>query len=298
MFKIQEKGKPETAIWLVKENTIISNDNNGDLAFETDNSDACKVKIQLDGERIYLADLTFNFTIVLNDEKIPAGSKRALKHADQLRLGNTLFEVINPKHAVSGFDNNGSKNANQLQAERQWRLKAVGNWLDGQVFPLKNRTIIGRDKSCDITIPGSHLSRRHAEFMVAGHSLLLRDLESANGSFVNGKQIKEATLKDGDIVKLDVLSFKIIAPAEQAPVDKRKTVISDIVQPDSADITATSSDISSRNWVTKPTSIGNRENDLLDLILARHQRNKRIIHTIFGGLFTLAFLFLLYILLR
>lgn len=301
MFKIQEKGKPETAIWLVKENTIISNDGTGDLYFETASADVSKIKIQIDNDRIYLADLTFNLSIFLNGEMIPAGSKRALKHADQFRLGDVIFEVINPKLAVANLD--GNKTANQLQAERQWRLKAVGNWLDGQIFPLKTRTVIGRDKSCDITIPGSHLSRRHAEFMVAGHSLLLRDMDSANGSFVNGKQIKEASLKDGDIVKLDILSFRVMAPAEQAATgDKRRPATNgDItiptVEPVSASAAAMTEIGGNRNWVTKPTSIGNRENDSLDLILAKHQRNKRIIHSVFGVLISAAVLILAYILL-
>lgn len=181
MFKIQEKSKPETAIWLVKENTIISNDGSGDLAFTNNKAESCKVKIQVDGDKVYLADLTFNTPIFLNDQRIPAGSKRTLKHNDNFRLGDVTFEIINPKMVVSPFL---EKEANTST----WRLKAVGNWLDGQTFTLGSKTVIGRDNSCDIVIPGSHLSRRHAEFMLAGQTLLLRDLESANGSYVNGKK--------------------------------------------------------------------------------------------------------------
>lgn len=300
MFKIQEKGKPETAIWLVKENTVISNDGNGDLYFETARKEVSKVKIQVDGEKIYLADLSFNEPIYLNNEIIPAGSKRPLKHADSIQLGEVVFEIINPKMAVGNLD--GGKTANQLQAERQWRLKAVGNWLDGQVFPLKNRTVIGRDNSCDITIPGSHLSRRHAEFLVAGHTLLLKDLDSANGSFVNGKTVKDATLKDGDIVKLDILSFRVMAPVETAnPLRKPEVPTSGTTQNsapiNNAQTVLGQQELANRNWVTKPTSIGNRENDSLDLILAKHQRNKRILHSIFGVIVVTIALVIAYVLL-
>lgn len=278
MFKIQEKGKPETAIWLIKENTVISNDGKGDLYFDATAADTARIKIQVDDERIYLVDLTFNQPILLNDQPIPAGSKRSLNHGDQIQVGRSLFEIINPKKVVASLDA-GNKEKDPAIAS-QWRLKAVGNWLDGQLFVLKNRTVIGRDKTCDITIPGSHLSRRHAEFIAINGGLLMRDLQSANGSYVNGQRCEETRLKDGDVIKLDILSFKVLAPEEKhLSADKRRTVIADAIKLPEDDTPANVS----KNWVTKPTSIGNRENDMLDVILAQHQRSKRIMYGVFAA---------------
>ncbi len=288
MFKIQEKAKPETAVWLVKKDTIISNDGSGDLSFTTNKADVSKIKIQVEDEHIYLVDLTFNFPIFINEKMVPAGSKLSLKHADRFRLGDVTYEVINPKLVAASYSD---KSTSTKTEEPQWSIQAVGNWLDGQVFTLGNRTVIGRDNSCDITIPGSHLSRRHAEFLVAGHSLFLRDLGSANGSFVNGKRIDETSLKNGDLVKLDVLSFRILAPSHAAakPSTNRDAITP---PPQGAAITETNGQ---RNWVTKPTSIGNRTDDSIDLILAKHQRSKRILLTVFGSFVAIAAFTLLYI---
>src|SRR5690554_1743866 len=288
MFKIQEKAKPETAVWLVKKDTIISNDGSGDLSFTTNKADVIKIKIQVEDEHIYLVDLTFNFPIFINEKMVPAGSKLSLKHADRFRLGDVTYEVINPKLVAASYSD---KSTSTKTEEPQWSIQAVGNWLDGQVFTLGNRTVIGRDNSCDITIPGSHLSRRHAEFLVAGHSLFLRDLGSANGSFVNGKRIEETSLKNGDLVKLDVLSFRILAPSHAAtkPSTNRDAITP---PPQGAAITETNGQ---RNWVTKPTSIGNRTDDSIDLILAKHQRSKRILLTVFGSFVAIAAFTLLYI---
>lgn len=285
MFKIQEKDRPETAIWLIKENTIISNDGEGDLYFDATSEETARVKVQVDDERIYLADLTFNQPIFLNDQLIPAGSKRSLKHGDQIQIGRSLFEIINPKKVVASLQTD--KKADDPANAQFWRLKAVGNWLDGQMFVLKHKTVIGRDKSCDITIPGSHLSRRHAEFIALNGGLLMRDLGSANGSFINGNRCTEGKLKDGDVIKLDILSFKVIAPDEKLlPADKRRTVVADAISLPLEQEEA----YQQKNWVTKPTSIGNRENDMLDVILAKHQRNKRIIYSVFTSLVVLSFL--------
>lgn len=286
MFKIQEKAKPETAVWLVKKDTIISNDGSGDLSFTTNKPDVSKIKIQVEDKHIYLVDLTFNFPIYLNDKLLPAGSKLSLKHADNFRLGDVTYEIINPKLVAASYSEKNSA-ANEPP---QWSIQAVGNWLDGQVFPLANRTSIGRDNSCDITIPGSHLSRRHAEFLVAGQSLFLRDLNSANGSFVNGKRISESPLKAGDLIKLDVLTFRILAPsniAAKSPLEREAINLS-------SDGTITETHKQQRNWVTKPTSIGNRTDDSIDLLLAQHQRSKRILLSVFGSFVAIAAFTLLY----
>lgn len=204
MYKIQEKGKPEAAIWLRENPIIISNDGNGDLLFDATSPDSSKIKIHFENERPYLADMTFNQPIFINGQAIPPGSKRALKHADIIQIGNSTFEISDPKSVVDKLKSSN----NPSDTESHWRLQAVGNWLDGQVFTLKGKTIIGRDSSCTITIPGSHLSRRHAEFLALGPKLLMKDLDSSNGSFVNGNRCKEAQLNDGDEIRLDVLNFK------------------------------------------------------------------------------------------
>ena len=95
-----------------------------------------------------------------------------------------------------------------------WQLVATSGWLAGQSFIIKKHAILGRDADCDITIPGTHLSRRHAEIAISGDKLLVRDLGSANGTFVNEKAVTEAELKAGDTIRFDVLSFTIQGPPQ------------------------------------------------------------------------------------
>jgi diguanylate cyclase (GGDEF)-like protein len=57
---------------------------------------------------------------------------------------------------------------------------------------------IGRDPSCQIQLDDPHVSRNHAEILTSEGGLVLRDLGSTNGVFVNGKKITEITLHDGD----------------------------------------------------------------------------------------------------
>ncbi|MEM9695081.1 MAG: FHA domain-containing protein [Myxococcota bacterium] len=61
------------------------------------------------------------------------------------------------------------------------------------------RNEIGRDASIEVTLDDSGVSRRHAEVAVdeRGHAVLT-DLESTNGTYVNGARTKSAALHEGD----------------------------------------------------------------------------------------------------
>ncbi len=94
-----------------------------------------------------------------------------------------------------------------------------------QAFPLpSNITVIGRRHDCDLYIPLMPVSRKHCQLSQNKESLKIRDLDSRNGTFLNGKRIDEETLKAGDYIKIGPLTFllqidgepKEIVPPEQA----------------------------------------------------------------------------------
>lgn len=58
-------------------------------------------------------------------------------------------------------------------------------------------TVVGRDPSCDIVFPESSLSRRHVECRLRGAELVVRDMDTKNGTFLGPQRIKEAHLPAG-----------------------------------------------------------------------------------------------------
>jgi len=92
------------------------------------------------------------------------------------------------------------------------------------------RLVVGRDPACDITYDDALLSRRHAEFVASGDEVVVRDLGSRNGVFVNGARIAERTLRSGDIVQVGPVRARYIAdtvPVSTAPeeVDAEYTAV-------------------------------------------------------------------------
>lgn len=82
----------------------------------------------------------------------------------------------------------------------------ISKSIPGKEFAISKKMIsIGRAKKNDLVITDSKVSREHAEITIDDQGrFLFVDLESTNGSFINGKRIKRAILNDGDVLALGV----------------------------------------------------------------------------------------------
>ncbi len=70
--------------------------------------------------------------------------------------------------------------------------------------------VLGRSSKADVQIDQESVSRNHARIINTGKSLILRDLGSTNGTFVNDELIDEYVLRDGDFVKIGRTIFKFL----------------------------------------------------------------------------------------
>lgn len=96
---------------------------------------------------------------------------------------------------------------------------------DGQRkdFPLKTgRTLFGRSETCDYRLPVQQVSREHCELIYEDDKAILRDLNSSNGTYVNGKRIAETELAAGDQIIVGPAAFIVQIdgePADPQPVE-------------------------------------------------------------------------------
>jgi hypothetical protein len=66
----------------------------------------------------------------------------------------------------------------------------------------KQRVVLGRSQDCDLHLADPNVSRRHAELRQEGTSYWLVDLDSTNGTEVNGSPVQRVKLEDGDTIKV------------------------------------------------------------------------------------------------
>ena len=70
-------------------------------------------------------------------------------------------------------------------------------------------TRVGRGDDNQIIIAHASVSYHHCEFDLGLDSLILRDCGSTNGTFVNGRQVKEASLEPGEPVRIGQVDVKV-----------------------------------------------------------------------------------------
>ena len=106
-------------------------------------------------------------------------------------------------------------------------------------------TSLGRHDDCVIRIKSAQVSRRHCEFFEVGGQLMLRDLGSSNGTYVNGKRVTgEQSLKHGDELTVGAVTLRVAKLGQPAsalpasPDSKPKagdTAVLDAVEVDNSD---------------------------------------------------------------
>ena len=82
----------------------------------------------------------------------------------------------------------------------------------------RETTIVGRKTDANLRIPLADISRTHCELALENGHVTVRDLDSSNGTFVNGEQVDESKLKAGDELRLGPIVFFVQVDGEPADI--------------------------------------------------------------------------------
>ena len=84
-----------------------------------------------------------------------------------------------------------------------WVVRILSGPQAGQIFPLNEGTnTIGRAPSCNIKVLNAGVSKEHAKIDALHDKVILHDMGSRNGTFINGVQIKSQLVQPGDKILL------------------------------------------------------------------------------------------------
>src|SRR5439155_22037534 len=111
------------------------------------------------------------------------------------------------------------------------KLVVVGGDVKTTEIKLKLPSTIGRGRGTAIVLPHPVVSRQHCELYEAGGRLMVRDLGSLNGTFVNNQRITESALGPGELLTVGTVTFRAVYEAEEpsasGPTSQRKPGKSD-----------------------------------------------------------------------
>ncbi|ETR66486.1 MAG: ABC transporter ATP-binding protein, partial [Candidatus Magnetoglobus multicellularis str. Araruama] len=172
-----------------------------------------------DTKRLTIGRIAEN-DIVLNYPQVSS------RHAILLRKENQWY--IKDRNSTNGtFVNDRSKQISEspvnledllffgsykIKASRLIQLKkntVLGTQDYNRLQIVSDTTLIGRDPDADIHLDYPQISWHHVQLSRKGNQILLKDLGSTNGTFVNGKRISSCEVKPNDVISLGSYRFQV-----------------------------------------------------------------------------------------
>lgn len=103
-----------------------------------------------------------------------------------------------------------------------YKLVCIAGKLRGQEYELSDsENVVGREGVCNVMIPIEGVSKKHFSITVTNDVAYLKDLDSVNGTFVNGKMVKAITVKDKDKIAIPDCIFLIVYVKEIKKIIKK-----------------------------------------------------------------------------
>src|SRR5207248_3098455 len=87
---------------------------------------------------------------------------------------------------------------------------------------MDREIVIGRSSDLDMVLVEDMVSRKHAKISTQSGQIVIMDLGSTNGTFVNGEKIKKTRLKEGDRILIGTSILKVIASDAKSQVSAQQ----------------------------------------------------------------------------
>ncbi len=122
-----------------------------------------------------------------------------------VRSGQPAISQVGPRRE----DRMGEIDEHTVKA----RLEIMNGGFEGMTYALADEeVVIGRSPTTDITLLDEGISREHALILFDedGPGFVIEDLQSTNGTKVNGKRVRSASLAEGDEIQIGQTLFRFV----------------------------------------------------------------------------------------
>jgi pSer/pThr/pTyr-binding forkhead associated (FHA) protein len=154
------------------------------------------------------------------------------------------------------------------------KLVLLSAGLTGRTHELKvDKTTVGRVEDNTFQIAEPSVSSHHCEILLQGGEVLIRDLNSTNGTFINGDKVSEKVLKPGQILRLGQIEMRLengegssapasapAAPAAPAPAPAKKHAEQTLVMPRGVSLNELEQGAHGSGFDTKGTGFAKKTN--------------------------------------
>ncbi len=178
----------------------------------------CHFRIYKNGDEYSIHDLGSAKGTFVNEEPV---EKSPLHAGDTIRIGDVemQFDLVDddtPGRLASSAPDSEEKDSQAMcggvlsAAHKVPALVVIDGKDKGKTFHLagKERFKIGRALSSDLKLVDGKISREHCVIEAVHDHHIIIDLDSSNGTVVNGERVKKTVLKEGDYIRLGFTMMK------------------------------------------------------------------------------------------
>jgi pSer/pThr/pTyr-binding forkhead associated (FHA) protein len=223
MLKFKYSGSTKS-VWLIGPLMKVGSAKSNDIVLSEDVIAPLHCYLHVNQNKIEIEPVEGN-EVYINEVLVKA--KTVLKLTDITRIGTQEFSIIDPqsKAAIIPAPTQSAPVSSEATVFRApptvaavsqasgWMLQGLHKNLLNKRYPIDGTMSLGRSQDCELHFSYDRLSRKHAELKVIDNVLIVRDLDSSNGTYHNGEKIKQAKLRGGDTIAFDKLEFTVIAPS-------------------------------------------------------------------------------------
>lgn len=209
MLQLRFVGNEKPPVWLVEKTYIIGSGAGCHIHLADPSVAAQHAQLSVNDERVTIGPMADSAVILVNGSHV--SSATPLTHDTQLQVGEYHLRIVDPKRERPVI------NPLETTAASPWALQSKTTALANKLFPVVKDMVVGRARECDLYLAVAHLSRRHARLFFDASALWVEDLNSANGTFLNGRRVERARLRAGDELAFDTLVFVVRGEEAAAP---------------------------------------------------------------------------------
>ena len=210
MFEIRFKDGSQDPVLLAKPGKTIGSGKINDIVVSQQGVNGFHADLKVEDDSVTLSDVNTQTGTFLNGEKI-TGPVR-LRGGDVIAIMGAELEVVEMPVATEESTLVLSGSALKELRLDGWSIVADSGPEKGQVIPISEKVVVGRALDCEVSILEPGLSRKHAELNIVDGKLVVKDLGSANGTFLNEKRVAEASPDSGDLLQFGKVAFIIRGP--------------------------------------------------------------------------------------
>lgn len=163
--------------------------------------------------RYFVEGLSPRNPTICNGKRVTA--RQPLEHEAQIQAGKLRFQFLVRAPSSSGARKAAPAQPEVLETVMADESPAEAVSLEQASIPLSGTMVIGRERDrVQICLPHPQVSRVHAHITPKGQSAILCDINSANGTFVNGNRIRAvATIQPGDQIDIGPYALQFTGAA-------------------------------------------------------------------------------------